>query len=121
MAAETEIKIVDKPVDANGNSHTAAIREEQPALPRERQRRKRWVLLAVLAILLVAGLFFGLPRLSYMMSHVSTDDATVNSHVTYLSSRIAGVAEQVLVDDNQYVEQGAPLVRLDAEPYRIAV
>ena len=53
--------------------------------------------------------------------HVSTDDAYVNGHVTYVAPRVTGVVDEVLVDDNQYVEAGALLVRLDDEPYRWSV
>jgi membrane fusion protein (multidrug efflux system) len=92
-----------------------------PLAPPVPKGRKRAVLFVIVLVAVVVGLVFGVPKVSYMLGHVSTDDATVNSHVTYLSARIAGVADEVLADDNQFVEQGATLVRMDAEPYRVAV
>jgi membrane fusion protein (multidrug efflux system) len=63
----------------------------------------------------------GLPWLDRYLHHVSTDDAFVNGHLTLVSARITGVVDQVLVDDNDYVEAGQVLARLDSEPYRLAV
>ncbi len=84
--------------------------------------RRRWWLLALLggAALGLAG-YFGVPWLVHSFTHESTDDAYVNSHVSYVSPRIAGNVVEVLVDDNQFVEPGTVLVRLDDQPYRIAV
>ncbi len=94
-----------------------------PARPSPtRIRGRRWL---VLGLLLGGGLtaagYFGVPWLLYTLAHESTDDAYVNSYVTFVSPRIAGNVREVLVADNQFVEPGTVLVRLDAEPYRLAV
>jgi len=52
---------------------------------------------------------------------VSTDDAYVNSYVTFVASRVSGQVERVLVDDNYRVRKGDVLVELDPEPYRVQV
>jgi membrane fusion protein (multidrug efflux system) len=86
------------------------------------RRGRRWL---VLGLLLGGGLsaagYFGVPWLRHTLAHESTDDAYVNGYVTYVSPRVAGNVVEVLVKDNQFVEPGTVLVRLDAEPYRIAV
>lgn len=78
-----------------------------------------------LGLLAAGGLgaigYFAAPWLLNYFTHESTDDAYVNSHVTHVSPRIQGNVAEVLVDDNQLVEPGAVLVRLDAVPYRLAV
>src|SRR4051794_35440503 len=56
-----------------------------------------------------------------MLNTVSTDDAYVNSHVTFVAPRVAGQVSSVLVDDNYRVKKGALLVQLDKEPYRVQV
>ena len=48
---------------------------------------------------------------------VSTDDAYVAGHVTYIAPRIAGTVVKVHVDDNQFVDKGQLLI--DPEPYEI--
>jgi membrane fusion protein, multidrug efflux system len=52
---------------------------------------------------------------------VSTDDAQLDGHVNAVSARVSGTVTAVLVQDNQLVEAGTPLVRIDAKPYEIAV
>jgi membrane fusion protein (multidrug efflux system) len=56
-----------------------------------------------------------------MLDTVTTDDAYVNSHVTYVAPRVAGQVSRVLVDDNERVKKGDLLVQLDKEPYRVQV
>ena len=73
----------------------------------------------------VAGLALGgyalTPTVKTMMETVSTDDAYVNGHVTYVAPRVAGQISRVLVDDNDRVSKGDLLVQLDKEPYQIQV
>ena len=54
-------------------------------------------------------------------STVSTDDAYVNGHVTFVAPRVAGQVTRVLVDDNNRVRKGDLLVQLDKEPYQVQV
>jgi membrane fusion protein, multidrug efflux system len=72
---------------------------------------------AVLAVLLV----FGIPWVEEMLNTVSTDDAFVNGHVTFVAPRVPGQISRVLVDDNNRVHKGDLLAELDKEPYRVAV
>lgn len=97
-----------------------SVMPEDGRAKRSRQR-KRWIILSLVVVGLALGLIFGVPEAIYAWNHVSTDDATVNSHVTYISSRVAGLAREVLVDDNQYVEAGTPMIRIDRVPYQLAV
>jgi membrane fusion protein (multidrug efflux system) len=83
--------------------------------------RRRLMLALLGGAALILGSYFGAPWLVHYFTHESTDDAYVNSHVSYISPRIAGNVVEVLVDDNQFVEPGMVLVRLDDQPYRIAV
>ena len=55
------------------------------------------------------------------LSTVSTDDAFVNSHVTFVAARVRGQVSRVLVDDNNRVHKGDLLVQLDKEPFQVAV
>jgi membrane fusion protein, multidrug efflux system len=46
-----------------------------------------------------------------------TDDAYITGHVHSVASRIAGTVTEVLIDDNQKVESGQVLARLDRRDY----
>jgi membrane fusion protein (multidrug efflux system) len=56
-----------------------------------------------------------------MLSTVSTDDAYVNGHFTFVAPRVAGQVVRVFVDDNYRVRKGDLLVQLDKEPFQIQV
>ena len=58
---------------------------------------------------------------SYFAVRVSTDDAQIDGHVNTVSARVGGTVTEVLVADNQFVEKGTPLVRIEARHYEIAV
>ena len=73
--------------------------------------------LAVLTVLVV----FGIPWVKDMLNTVSTDDAYVKGHVTFVAPRVAGQIARVLVDDNNRVHQGDLIAELDKEPYQVAV
>ena len=70
------------------------------------------------ALLLV---FVIIPRAFHAWHTVSTDDAYVNSYVTFVAPRVPGQVLRVLVDDNNRVKKGDVLVELDPEPYRVQV
>jgi membrane fusion protein (multidrug efflux system) len=97
--------------------------ELRPAPPgTHKATRRRRLLAGVLGVAVLAGLLmFGIPRIEEMLSTVTTDDAFVNGHVTFVASRVPGQVSRVLVDDNNRVHKGDLLAALDKEPYRIAV
>jgi membrane fusion protein (multidrug efflux system) len=73
------------------------------------------------ASVLAVALAFGIPWIRQSLNTVSTDDAYVNGHVTFVAPRVAGQISRVLVDDNNRVRKGDLLAELDKEPYQIAV
>jgi membrane fusion protein (multidrug efflux system) len=52
---------------------------------------------------------------------VETDNAYVKANIVPISSGVTGRVIEVLASDNQPVEAGAVLFRLDPVPYQIAV
>jgi membrane fusion protein (multidrug efflux system) len=66
-------------------------------------------------------LFIVIPRVINAFRTVSTDDAYVNSYVTFVAPRVSGQVLRVLVDDNNRVKKGDLLVELDPEPFRVQV
>jgi membrane fusion protein (multidrug efflux system) len=77
-------------------------------------------LLSVAAAVAVAAAgYFLIPVVSTALNTVSTDDAFVNGHMTFVAPRVSGQIMKVLVDDNQHVKKGDLLVQLDKEPYQV--
>jgi membrane fusion protein (multidrug efflux system) len=82
---------------------------------------RKWLLLAgVMAGLATLG-YFLVPWVDTVLNTVSTDDAFVNGHVTFVAPRVSGQVTRVLVDDNYRVKKGDLLVQLDKEPYQVQV
>jgi membrane fusion protein (multidrug efflux system) len=111
-----------KPASINAPS-TQISPESQPALQEARgATRKRTLLFGVLGVVALAVLLvLGIPWVVEMLNTVSTDDAFVNGHVTFVAPRVAGQISRVLVDDNNRVQKGDLLAELDKEPYQVAV
>ncbi len=84
-------------------------------------RGRRSLLAAAAVVLLAVILVFGIPWIKETLNTVSTDDAYVNGHVTFVAARVPGQVSKVLVDDNNTVHKGDLLVQLDKEPYETAV
>ena len=84
-------------------------------------RRKKLLIAGAGGLVLIAAVAFGIPAIIKAVNTVSTDDAYVNGHVTFVAARVRGQVARVLVDDNNRVHRGDLLVELDKEPYRTAV
>jgi membrane fusion protein, multidrug efflux system len=113
---------------ASGRNADSAPTQQTPpsseAVPPEKQkaaRRRKMLLGAAGAVVLAAVLAVGIPWILEALNTVSTDDAFVNGHVTFVAARVRGQVARVLVDDNNRVRRGDLLVELDKEPYQTAV
>ncbi|SDU06185.1 membrane fusion protein, multidrug efflux system [Verrucomicrobium sp. GAS474] len=71
--------------------------------------------LAVLAVLVIGAWLY------QSWAHEETDDANVVGHIHSISPRVAGTVAEVLVQDNEKVAAGQPLVRLDTAEYQVKV
>jgi len=75
--------------------------------------RRAWI---VSAVALVAALG-GIAWLTSAPTQVSTDNAYLKADISYVAPRVRGLVAQILVRDNQLVEAGQPLVKLDDTEY----
>ena len=112
-------------VASTGHASRARAARGESRESREPGRRQAAVAAEAGSILAMAGgLVVGLgvwkggPWVRDYFSHVSTDDAFIAGYATTVASRLADLVEQVLVHDNDYVERGAVLVRLDRRAVR---
>ncbi len=110
---------------ARTDHHAAARIAANAPPPVENSHPPRWrrrlLLLGAGVVVVAAAAYFLVPWVVVMLNTVSTDDAYVNGHVTYVAPRVAGQVSRVLVDDNQQVKKGDLLVQLDKEPYQVQV
>ena len=81
-----------------------------------RRSYKRWIFLGLLIVLAVGAFLW-----HYLSGFESTDDAQVDVHLYPVSSRISGYIKKVNVEDNQWVDEGFPLVEIDPKDYEVAL
>ena len=74
---------------------------------------RKWLTFTGGALGVAVAAWFMVPWLIILLNTVSTDDAYVNGHVTFVAPRVLGQVTEVLVDDNDRVKKGDVLVRLD--------
>jgi membrane fusion protein, multidrug efflux system len=86
-------------------------------LPASRRDRMRWMLFGLLPIALIIGVLW------YVLGGavMSTDDAYVDAEKVGISTDVAGIVQSVEVTDNQHVQAGQVLYRLDPRQFQIAL
>lgn len=97
---------------------------ELDALPRRIRSRwtpRRIVSLALIAIALVAGAYYGHAWWRHLQAHVATDDAYITGRIAPVSARVSGHVAKILVNDNQDVQAGDILVQLDVRDFEVAL
>jgi membrane fusion protein, multidrug efflux system len=113
---------IDPPPTSNSASAAHAAQLSPGPPPDQRRLRRRRVVTGALGVLvLVAVCTFGIPWILASLNTVSTDDAYVNGHVTFVAPRVAGQISRVLVDDNNRVHKDKLLAEIDKTPFADAV
>ena len=79
--------------------------------------RLRLYLIIGAVVLVVVGVLLWL----HLSSYESTDDAQIDGHLNPISARVAGHVTKLLVNDNQYVDAGTPLIQIDPADYQVAL
>jgi membrane fusion protein (multidrug efflux system) len=95
---------------------------EMPSAPNKASRsprrpRARWALFALLPLALTAGAYWYVTGGQVM----STDDAYVEADTVGISTDVSGIVMEVDVAENQHVDAGQVLYRLDARQFQIAL
>lgn len=121
--------MADKPEIAERNRQPqeppASEPTSKPAAPPEmswerlnnHSRRFRPFIIIAAVVVAIGGVFF----LRYLFSYESTEDAQIDGHLNSISTRVSGQVLKLLVEDNQYVKAGTPLVQIDPKDYQVAL
>ena len=105
----------DTPPGREAKSAIGETRSTHSWLVRLRQRRRMVLLVTALLIVALVGLVVWWINTS---GYETTDDAFIDARTVSISSQINAVIVDVPVTDNQPVEAGAVLVRLDDRDYK---
>ena len=79
--------------------------------------RKR--IIPIIAILVLAGLFWFGKQWWYGRAHESTDNAQVDGHLVPVLAKVGGYVSAVAVQENDSVKEGQVLVRIDSSEYAV--
>ncbi|WP_144731698.1 HlyD family efflux transporter periplasmic adaptor subunit [Extensimonas perlucida] len=82
---------------------------------------RRKALLALAVVVLVAGAAWGAYEWLIASHNENTDNAYVQGNVIQITPQTGGTVTAILADDTDYVQAGAPLVRLDPADARVAL
>lgn len=114
---------VERPAPSIDDPGKASPQPEAATAPEKPQRFFRRHLLAtsivavVLVVVVVAGTLWWLHARNYE----NTDDAFIDARTVPISAQVSGAVVEVPVTDNQRVEAGAVLARIDARDYQAAL
>ena len=108
-----------EPVQASHPQAAAPVAE--PSKPKKKGLGKKPVILAVLAAALGFGGYEGYHWWTNGRFMVSTDDAYVQADITLLSAKISGYVASVAVTNNQSVNAGDLIAKIDDGDYRFAL
>ena len=93
------------------NAATEGERQEEP-------KKRNPLVLLILAVVLLAGGYYGFTRYQFAKAHESTDDAQVEGDVYPVLPRVGGPVLEVKVDENIRVKKGDVLVTIDPADYQ---
>jgi membrane fusion protein (multidrug efflux system) len=99
-------------------------RRQPPPIGRPQRNsvlRRRPIVSAIGAMLLVSALGAGYVYLDYADRFQSTDDAFIAARQSSLAPKVSGYITAVPVTDNQHVAAGDVIARIDDRDYRIAL
>jgi len=106
------------------NASAAVVDREVSTPPAQGMRNlgvRRLALYGAIGVAVLAVVAYGYHWLAVGRYIESTDDAYVGGDITIIAPKVAGFIEHVAVTDNQSVEAGQLLVKLDDRDYKAAL
>lgn len=82
---------------------------------------KKKMLPVILAIIVIASLAFGISKYIYAQHHEDTDDAQIDNDISPVLARVSGYVNEIRFEDNQKVNKGDTLIKLDDRDLQIKV
>jgi len=94
---------------------------EREQKQRKRDDRRRWLLRGLVVVVAIAAIAWALYYFVVARWYESTDDAYVNGNIVQITPQLPGTVVSIGADDNDYVREGQPLVKLDTSTARVAL
>lgn len=85
----------------------------------EQKKKSNKIIPIVLGVLILVGAIFGIKEYNYYSKHEDTDDAQIDADISPVVARVGGYVDSINFEDNQHVEEGQVLVKLDDRDYKL--
>src|SRR5476651_2229409 len=85
----------------------------------EGTKKSSKVMPIILGLLLLAGIIFGVKEYIYYSKHEDTDDAQIDGDISPVVARVGGYIDTITFEENQHVNEGQLLVKIDDRDYKI--
>lgn len=87
----------------------------------EKNSSKKKILPIILSLIVIASVTFGISKYVYSQHHEDTDDAQIDSDISPVLARVSGYVNDIRFEDNQHVNKGDTLIKLDDRDLQIKV
>ena len=81
--------------------------------PTEEKKKKKKTPLIILSLVILSAAAFGISKYVYSLHHEDTDDAQLDADINPVLSRVSGYVNEIRFEENQHVNKGDTLVKLD--------
>ncbi|MCJ8211966.1 HlyD family secretion protein [Mucilaginibacter sp. RS28] len=92
---------------------------QQEVQEQEVKKKPNRVIPIILGVLLIGGIIFGIKEYIYYSKHVDTDDAQIDGDISPVVARVGGYVDSIMFEDNQHVNKGQLLVKIDDRDYKV--
>ena len=89
------------------------------AQEQEEPKKKSKIVPIILGIVLLGGVIFGIKEYIYFSKHIDTDDAQIDGDISPVVARVGGYVDSIFFQENEHVEKGQVLVKLDDRDYKV--
>lgn len=103
------------------NPNPALEDDAAEQLQRQRLRKRRLMLRGLVGIIVVVAIVWALYHFMVGRWYEGTDDAYVDGNVVQITPQVPGTVISIGADDNDYVREGQPLVKLDPSDADVAL
>ena len=100
-------------------STPSGLRVEPAAEPPKPPSRRKFIILPIVGLAVLAGIVWGVKKWTYGRSHESTENAQVDGHIVPVLAKVGGYVTAVRVGENDRVNEGAELVHIDDAEYKV--
>jgi len=84
-------------------------------------KKKRNLMVPVIAVLAVVGIVWGVRAFAYSRAHETTDDAQVDGHIIPVLAKVGGYIDGVHMEENAHLAEGTLAVLIDTAEYKARI